>query len=111
MRRDASSDHVGGEQLNLQPQLHAVHLFDAVTGRRLPDAVVPALGVIAPAGFEPFPLSRWSSPALTGFGRLPMRDPSVPFPDVAAARSSEPSPWAMSLDGVWGFPPRGESRR
>ena len=43
VRRDASSDHVGGEQLNLQPQLHAVHLFDAATGRRLPDAVVPAL--------------------------------------------------------------------
>ena len=43
VRRDASSDHVGGEQLNLQPRLDAVHLFDAVTGRRLPDAVVPAL--------------------------------------------------------------------
>ena len=36
VRHDASSDHVGGEQLNLQPQLHAVHLFDAATGRRLP---------------------------------------------------------------------------
>ena len=43
MRRDASSDHVGGERLNLQPLLHAEHLFDAATGRRLPDAVVPAL--------------------------------------------------------------------
>ena len=43
VRRDASSDHVGGEQLNLQPQLHVVHLFDAASGRRLPDAVVPAL--------------------------------------------------------------------
>ncbi len=43
VRRDASSDHVGGERLNLQPLLHAEHLFDAATGRRLPDAVVPAL--------------------------------------------------------------------
>jgi multiple sugar transport system ATP-binding protein len=42
VRRDASSEHVGGQHLNLEPMLRAVHLFDAATGRRLPDAVVPA---------------------------------------------------------------------
>ena len=103
VRRDATSDHVGGEQLNLQPQLHAVHLFDAVTGRRLPDAVVPALALIARTGFEPFPLSRWSSPALTGFGRLPMAPALDPFDDGAAAQSGAPSPWVRSLDGRWQF--------
>ncbi len=51
----------------------------------------------------PFPLSRWSSPALTGFGRLPMAPALDPFGDVAAAQSGAPSPWVLSLDGRWEF--------
>ena len=43
VRRDASSEHAGGEALTLQPLMHAVHLFDAASGLRLPDANVPAL--------------------------------------------------------------------
>jgi len=38
VRRDAASEHRGGEALTLQPAAHAVHLFDAATGLRLPDA-------------------------------------------------------------------------
>ncbi len=37
VRRDASSEHAGGDKLTLQPLLHAVHLFDAASGLRLPD--------------------------------------------------------------------------
>ena len=116
VRRDASSDHVGGEQLNLQPQLHAVHLFDAVTGRRLPDAVVPALRVITPAGLEPFPLSRWSSPALAGFGRLPMAPGLDPFDDPSAARIGRAVTVGAVARRALGVPPRrrprpGDARR
>ena len=34
---------LSGPEVLVGPQLNAVHLFDAATGRRLPDAVVPAL--------------------------------------------------------------------
>lgn len=49
----------------------------------------------------------WEAPELTSLGRLPMRAPLVPFPDVRAARRGEAdrerSPWLASLDGEWEF--------
>ena len=50
---------------------------------------------------EGLPLSRWSSPALTGVGRLPMAPALAPYDDIAAAERGEPSPWVRSLDGTW----------
>jgi multiple sugar transport system ATP-binding protein len=38
VRRDASSCHEPGETLTLQPALRSLHLFDATSGARLPDA-------------------------------------------------------------------------
>jgi beta-galactosidase len=49
------------------------------------------------------PTPSWTVPEVSGVGRLPMRDPSVPFPDVATALSGDPSPWVRSLDGTWRF--------
>lgn len=47
----------------------------------------------------------WRDPAHTGAGRLPMRVPLVPFPDVDGARAGDvaSSPWFRSLDGMWSF--------
>ncbi len=47
----------------------------------------------------------WVAPEITGVGRLPMRSPLVPFPDVASARSLDrtSSPWFRPLDGTWRF--------
>jgi beta-galactosidase len=47
----------------------------------------------------------WATPEITGVGRLPMRSPLVPFPDVRSARTLDrtSSPWFRSLDGTWRF--------
>ena len=47
----------------------------------------------------------WCQPEVTALGRLPMRPPLVPFPDLDQARSHDPerSPWWRSLDGDWKF--------
>ena len=47
----------------------------------------------------------WLDPEVTGVGRLPMRTPTVPCPDVDTARVHDPSasPWWRSLDGPWSF--------
>jgi beta-galactosidase len=47
----------------------------------------------------------WLDPEVTAIGRLAMRTPMVPFPDVATARTDDPSssPWWRSLDGDWQF--------
>ena len=37
VRREAFSNHTRGEQLNLVPDLSALHLFDGATGQRLRD--------------------------------------------------------------------------
>ncbi|MGI9030376.1 MAG: glycoside hydrolase family 2 TIM barrel-domain containing protein [Ilumatobacteraceae bacterium] len=48
-----------------------------------------------------FPLSRWSSPAVLGVGRLPMAAALTPYDDVDSARADGPSSWVQSLDGRW----------
>jgi beta-galactosidase len=47
----------------------------------------------------------WCQPEVTALGRLPMRSPLVPYPDLDLARSHDPerSPWWRSLDGDWKF--------
>ncbi len=47
----------------------------------------------------------WMAPEHTGAGRLPMRSPLVPYPDLATARPDdrEGSPWFRLLDGTWRF--------
>jgi len=47
----------------------------------------------------------WKDPELTSWNRLPIRPLLVPFGDLHAARSGEPSesPWWRSLDGRWDF--------
>ena len=55
----------------------------------------------------------WRTPEVTAVGRLPMRSPLVPFPDLRSARAAsrlpvgdarrEASPWVRSLDGGWQF--------
>lgn len=47
----------------------------------------------------------WTEPALTGGGRLPMRSPLLPAPDVLTARAGarDGSPWFVRLDGRWRF--------
>src|SRR3989304_3436549 len=46
----------------------------------------------------------WEQPELTSIGRLPMRSPTVPFPDAAATLDDRASsPWFRSLDGRWRF--------
>ena len=47
----------------------------------------------------------WCQPEVTALGRLPMRPPLVPYPDLDLARSHDPSrsPWWRSLDGDWKF--------
>ncbi len=42
-------------------------------------------------------------PECIEINRLPMRVPLVPYPDVQMARQGGPSPWSISLDGVWRF--------
>ena len=50
-----------------------------------------------------FGVRTWELPECTGLGRLPGRSPLVPYPDAAAARRGEGSPWLLSLDGTWRF--------
>jgi beta-galactosidase len=47
----------------------------------------------------------WETPEITGIGRLPMRSPLLPYPDVDAARGGdrEANPWFQRLDGRWRF--------
>ena len=58
----------------------------------------------------------WRHPEVPEIGRLPMRAPLVPFPDLATARAAdrdgptdevglgrERSPWVLRLDGSWRF--------
>jgi len=47
----------------------------------------------------------WTQPEVTAVGRLPMRPPLVPYPDLDLARTHDParSPWWRSLDGDWRF--------
>ncbi len=47
----------------------------------------------------------WATPEITGVGRLPMRSPLLPYPDLDAARTGERArtPWFLSLDGDWRF--------
>lgn len=47
----------------------------------------------------------WTQPEVTAVGRLPMRPPLVPFPELDLARAHDPShsPWWRSLDGDWRF--------
>ena len=47
--------------------------------------------------------SAWSTPEVTGVGRLPMRAPLDPHADVDQAWAGEPSPFVRSLDGTWRF--------
>ncbi len=42
-------------------------------------------------------------PECIEINRLPMRVPLVPYPDVQMASNGGPSPWSISLDGVWRF--------
>ena len=51
----------------------------------------------------PWPLSRWSTPEITGFGRLPMAAAPEPLDTVDAAVAGEASPWVQTLDGQWKF--------
>ena len=50
---------------------------------------------------EGLPVSRWSSPSLTGVGRLAMAPALAPYDDVDSAERGDPSPWVRSLDGTW----------
>ncbi|HXH59653.1 glycoside hydrolase family 2 TIM barrel-domain containing protein [Iamia sp.] len=52
---------------------------------------------------QPLGPDPWTTPEITGVGRIPMRPPLDPFPDEAAARSGQPSPWVQTLDGRWDF--------
>jgi len=47
----------------------------------------------------------WAMPEITSSGRLPMRSPLVPYPDLASARADirDGSPWFRRLDGQWRF--------
>ena len=49
-------------------------------------------------------LAAWTRPEVTHVGRLPMRSPLIPAPDVDTARdATAPNPWVRSLDGRWRF--------
>jgi beta-galactosidase len=49
-------------------------------------------------------LAAWTRPEITHVGRLPMRSPLLPAPDVETARDARrPNPWVRSLDGTWRF--------
>ncbi|MBK5289627.1 MAG: beta galactosidase jelly roll domain-containing protein, partial [Acidimicrobiia bacterium] len=48
-------------------------------------------------------LAAWTKPEITHVGRLPMRSPLPPAPDVSTARGKDPNPWVRSLDGTWKF--------
>ncbi|HEX2550964.1 MAG TPA: hypothetical protein VHK64_05165, partial [Nocardioidaceae bacterium] len=49
-------------------------------------------------------LAAWTRPEVTQVGRLPMRSPLLPAPDVATARDGDAAnPWVRSLDGRWRF--------
>lgn len=54
-----------------------------------------------PASPQPFPLSRWSTPAVTGFGRLAMAPGLAPLDESAEAAAT--TPWVRALDGQWRF--------
>jgi beta-galactosidase len=51
------------------------------------------------------PLRSWERPELVGWGRLPSRSPTIPFPDVESALHGDrgASPFHLSLDGPWRF--------
>ncbi|HEY1739836.1 MAG TPA: glycoside hydrolase family 2 TIM barrel-domain containing protein, partial [Acidimicrobiia bacterium] len=56
-------------------------------------------------GFELAGTRPWEDPELIAIGRLPMRSPLWPAPDVATARAGarDGSPWFRRLDGSWRF--------
>ncbi len=51
-----------------------------------------------PAEGEPFPLSRWFTPEVQGFGRVPIVAARPPRMELAEARADGPSPWVIALD-------------
>ncbi len=80
--------------------------------------IAPPSGVgVGPVASRPMTLDTWRQPELQSIGRLPMRSPLVPCPDVDTARLVTPehtagdeaaaSPWFVSLDsaagGTWRF--------
>jgi beta-galactosidase len=49
-------------------------------------------------------LRAWTRPEIGHVGRLPMRSPLLPAPDLATARdATAANPWVRSLDGRWRF--------
>ena len=63
-------------------------------------------GAAARMGWFDGPTPAWAMPEVGGVGRLPMRDDSMPFPDIDAAIAGlggDPSTWVQPLDGRWRF--------
>ncbi len=58
-----------------------------------------------PHPFEVLGTGAWRTPELTGVGRLPMRSPLVPYPDLRSARTGDrgASPWFRVIGGPWRF--------
>ena len=55
---------------------------------------------------QPFPwLELWTTPEVSGFGRLPMRATAYPFADAASALGvgRDSSPFVLDLNGDWRF--------
>ncbi len=50
-----------------------------------------------------YELPDWENPHLLHRHRLPARARFAAFPDVSSARSDDPSPWELSLNGMWRF--------
>ncbi len=48
-------------------------------------------------------LAAWTRPEITQVGRLPMRSPLPPAPDIETARGDCSNPWVRRLDGEWKF--------
>ncbi len=48
-------------------------------------------------------LHAWTRPEITQVGRLPMRSPLAPAPDVKTAKGERANPWVRNLDGEWKF--------
>jgi beta-galactosidase len=50
-------------------------------------------------------IEAWTEPTATSWGRVPMRSPLLPSPDVMGARAGgrDGSPWFLRLDGRWRF--------
>ena len=68
--------------------------------RQFPASVASVWAVIP--GFDLGGVRAWEAPELSALGRLPMRPPAWPAPDLATARRGV-SPWVQSLDGDWRF--------